>query len=481
MPASRLFRTASVMFGVFALISRGVAQQEPAFTIERIEARDGSVVEAQLGTIEVPERRAAKDSRKITLTFLRVTSEAEQPGSPVFLLAGGPGGSAIELLRRHVTGGGAAYRAMLGGDIVALDQRGVGLSKPNLDSETPFPLPLDVPGDPAVMLKAMQAVCKAEAARWRTQGVDLAGYTTNESADDIEAVAQLLGYPKISFWAESYGTHLALQTIRRHEALIDRAVLVGPEGPDHTQKLPSQVQEGLERIAALVATEPELSEKIPDFMGMLAGVLSRLAAKPVYAEVDGERVGISSFDAQWLLSNLIGSVRGGIDIVPAMVLAMDQGDFVPVARELADLRRTFGVGSAMTWMMDCSSGLSKARATLIAKEAKTCLLGDAVNFPHPNVAAAWGAKDAGDTYRAPLKAKTPILFLVGDLDSRTPVSNAEELMRNLPRAQLIVVENAAHDLNWMQPELREAWPAFLAGKPVEVTHVVAPRPRFELP
>jgi len=116
----------------------------------------------------------------------------------------------------------------------------------------------------------------------------------------------------MSFWAESYGTHLALQTIRRHEGTVDRAVLVGPEGPDHALKLPSQAQEALVSISALIATEPGLGEQIPDLTAMIARVLARLDKAPVTADVDGQPIGISRFDVQWLLSNLIGQVRGKV-------------------------------------------------------------------------------------------------------------------------------------------------------------------------
>ncbi len=58
------------------------------------------------------------------------------------------------------------------------------------------------------------------------------------------------------------------------------------------------------------------------------------------------------------------------------------------------------------------------------------------------------------------------VFITRDLDSRAPVRNAEELLPLLPNARLIVVENAGHDLNWVQAEQREAWGAFLAGSAV---------------
>ena len=163
-------RPLGVLVVPVVLALAGTARAQPAGPgTERIEARDGSVVQAELGRLEVSERRGAKGTRVITLAWMRIRSEAAEPGPPVVLLAGGPGGSAIEQLRRHASGGGAGWRGLMGGDIVALDQRGVGLSQPNLDSETSFELPLDVPGDPEALLAAICKVSQAEAARWRAQ------------------------------------------------------------------------------------------------------------------------------------------------------------------------------------------------------------------------------------------------------------------------------------------------------------------------
>jgi pimeloyl-ACP methyl ester carboxylesterase len=86
--------------------------------------------------------------------------------------------------------------------------------------------------------------------------------------------------------------------------------------------------------------------------------------------------------------------------------------------------------------------------------------------------------DLGESFRSRLRSDVPVLILVGDLDSRTPLENATELLRDLPRGHLIEVANAGHDLNWMQPELRTAWSEFLAGKPVTTTRVAAPAPKF---
>lgn len=467
---------------ICVLAPLGLADEVAPYATETLRAKDGTDVAIELWRIDVPENRQRADSNAISLAFLRVRSQLADPGPPVFFLAGGPGGSGIDIMRSHLRGGGTWYMNMLGGDLVAIDQRGVGQSQPNLETDTSFDLPLETPGDRQAMLAQMRQVCREEAARWRARGVDLTGYTTVESADDIDAVRQTLGYDRITLWGGSYGSHLALATLRRHEAHIARLLLSGPEGPDHTLKLPSSVEHGLQRIGELVAEDPTLSEEIPDFLTMLGDVLARLDAGPVYVEVDELRIGISKFDVQRLLAEAIGTLRNSGDQVPALVKAMADDDFEEIAHRLLEERRTWGIGSAMQMVMDCASGASPERAIRIAEEAPDCLLGDAINFPFGELADAWGAPDLGAEYRGPLCSDVPVLFVTGDLDSRTPIRNAEELMACLPNAQLIVVENVGHgDLNWLQPELRDAWHAFLIGEDVGVTRVTGAMPKFRMP
>ncbi len=443
-----------------------------------LQARDGTPLELDAGRLEVPENRAKSDSRKITIAFVRVKSPLPNAGPPVFMLAGGPGGSSIRMVTKLAQGGGKGFLTTLGGDLVGIDQRGVGESDPNLETTTTYNIPPEQPGDAAAQIKIIREVCKAEAKRWRDQGVDLAGYTTAESAADIDAVRAALGYEKIALWGASYGSHLALATLRRHEDRIARAVLIGPEGPDHTIKLPSQADETLQRLHELIAKDDALKAQIPDFLGALRGVLAELERAPKFVEIDGTRVGLSKFDVQQVIANNIGG-RAGLEKIPAMVQRMARGNFDEVARELLEFRRSDGIGSAMQAVMDSASGLSPARAARIAAESPQSLLGDAVNFPFPQVGEAWGAPDLGEEFRAPLRSKVPVLLIVGDLDSRTPVSNARELMEGMPNARMIVVENAAHDVRWLQ--LHAAIGDFLAGREVSINSASEPPLAFSTP
>ena len=216
--------------------------QQPFGTVRfepyAFKASSGTIP-AELGHLNVPERHDRPKGKQIELAFVRFRSTAAHPGAPIVYLAGGPGTSGIDSARAARLPLFLALRQV--SDVIALDQRGVGLSKPNLDCPQKMQYSLDQPAERGALLRMYRDKSAECAATWRAKGVDLNAYNTNESADDLESLCKALGVKKISLWATSYGTHLALATLRRHGDSIERAVLMGVEGPDDTQKLPFDI------------------------------------------------------------------------------------------------------------------------------------------------------------------------------------------------------------------------------------------------
>lgn len=466
------------LLGLLALCPPAAAQ-EP--TTETLQARDGTEQTLEYGFVSVPENRADGESRQIQVAYVRVASKAEEKGPPVFFLSGGPGGSSIEAVENFVGGGGDRFFDLIGADIVGIDQRGVGRSIPNLETEVTYGFDPAAAGDVAERIERMVEVSRAEAERLRQEGVDLAGYTTVESADDMDAVRRALGYEQIQLWGASYGTHLGLAAIRRHGGTIARALLVGPEGPDHTVKTPGQFDAGLAAVGALVAKDEALGELAGDLPGLAREVLAQLEKEPAAVQVGGREVRVSKSDVQGWLAGAIGNSPDEIGGVPARLLEMKAGDFAQMAAMFVEERASSGPFSAMAMVMDSASGMSEARAKRIAEEAKTSLFGGVATADFVPLAKAWGAPDLGPEFRSGLESDVPILFVCGDLDSRTPVANAQELMKTLPNAQLLVVENAPHGIPMGMPELRSAWSAFLRGEAVTVERLVGPPIPFSLP
>jgi pimeloyl-ACP methyl ester carboxylesterase len=469
--------------------SPAAAESLPGPTFEPITLKTpaGGSISAEIGRLRVPESRAMPGSRTVDLAFVRIKGTKNGPAH--VLLAGGPGAPGIDLVKDLAARGGPPLLALFGGDIIGIDQRGTGLSRPSLATDARYHTPPAEPGDRVRDLARISAVCSAVAADFRARGIDLASYNTVESADDIDAVRRAVGYEKIVLWGRSYGSHLALATLKRHEAAIDRLILCSPEGPDHTLKRPRDVQGALERLTARVRTDPVIGPRVPDLLGLMRTVLDRLERQPVSVDIAHPAtrtrvtVGISAFDLQRLTAQSLGSVER-MQPLPAAYVKMAGGDFEDIARVLLVAREREGVGSAMKFMMDCSSGASPERLQLVAREAPECLLGDALNFPYPDIRAAWGNPDLGDAFRAPVRSTVPVLLFCGDLDARTPPANARELLTGLSNGQLVILENGGHDFNLFgNAELRGILVRFLSGKPPRSlpSMVALPALRFPVP
>lgn len=441
---------------------------------------DGAPLDGELGRLRVPENRAKKNGKTIELAFVRFRTSNPKPGPTIVYLVGGPGPSGIENCLGPVTG--RRVRLLDFADVIALDQRGTGLSRPNLEDGPRFEYAL--PTDRAItredFVRAYSSAVERCVAHWTSAGVDLAAYDTNASADDVEDLRKALGLATITTWGESYGTHLTLALLRRHPEHVARSVLIRVEGPDHTLKLPSTTQRHLERLHELVAADPGVASALPDFLGSVRALLAQLREAPVKVDLGGGRgVVIGAFDLQSSLANALGLVMELRD-VPARVHALTRGDWSRFAESVHAERRG-EVGSAMALMMDCASGASKARLARIAKEAldPRNLLGDAVNVPYPAVCAACGSPDVGDVFRGPLKCDVPVLFVSGDLDARTPKENVLEIAGGFSKATHVLVENAGHEsLEVLSPEYVELLKAFLRGEAVESKTITLPQPRF---
>ena len=442
----------------------------------------GEKVEAELGILLVPENRSRADSNLIELAFVRFKSTAKNPGPPIVYLAGGPGGSGTG------TATGSRFPLFMAmreiGDVIAFDQRGTGLSKPNLGCYERMAIPLDVAPSREIVLNELRQNVRGCMSYWRdVQRVDLTGYNTNESADDVEELRKALGARQISLWTISYGTHLAFATMRRHPKSIHRAILAGTEGPDHTYKLPSNIQKHLEDLGAVIKADPEIGKDIPDFPGLMKSVFDRLDAQPETVEITDARtkqkvkVIVNKFVLQFLVANNIGT--GVTARFPMLFYRASKGDFTNPAQGWLNQSRS-GIGSAMSYMMDCASGWTNARRARIEREAKGTLLADMSNLPFPDVCQEWKAPDLGDVFRAPLRSDVPVLFISGTLDARTPVSNAEEYRTGFPNSTHMIIDGAVHSdpLFLSSPKIKEGMMEFLLGQPVTTTKISLPPMKF---
>ena len=422
-------------------------------------SRAGDTVLAEIGHFRVPESRRTRGARTITLAFVRFPSTSAHPGPPIVYLAGGPGGSGIALARGPRFPAFMAMRAA--GDVIALDQRGTGLSVPNLACPQGVKHPLDVPLTRSVETARLRTAAQACATHWRAQGVDLSSYNTEESADDIDDLRRALGVEHVVLWGASYGTHLGLVTLRRHPQLAERAMFAGVEGPDDTFKLPSSSDRQLDTLAALAYTD-----SIPDARAALGRVLARLASTPARVRLsDSVTIVFGRYDFLNFVNGALGNGEGMAQ-VPAIIAAAARGDFTLPARYIAADRSATSIGSAMGYAMDCASGASRNRRRRIAFESRTSLFGTVANDPMFTECDVWGVRELGPAFRQPVHSSVPVLFISGTLDLNTPLANARAVARGVTNARALIIDGASHGdaLFLASPAILRAMHDFLAGR-----------------
>src|SRR5215210_7270719 len=167
-------------------------------------------------TLTVPLDRSGQVPGSVNLLVERRAASQPPSAGALVVLAGGPGQAAtpiIDALQR------ALEPALRKHDLVVFDQRGTGASDP-----------LSCPGiDRATTFATLDPAVEACANRL---GPGRAFYTSRDTADDLDAVRQLLGLEKISLFGVSYGTFAALTYARRYPAHVESLVLDSVIHPD---------------------------------------------------------------------------------------------------------------------------------------------------------------------------------------------------------------------------------------------------------
>jgi pimeloyl-ACP methyl ester carboxylesterase len=438
----------------------------------------GDVVRVDAGELTVPESRSRPSARRVIIPYYLLRSESERPAAPIFLLAGGPGASWIDQFTRDENYREVAFYRSLA-DVVLFDQRGAGHARPAMTCPEKAPLPADRPLDLKAVRAAMQMAAAACRDRWLREGVDLAAYNTVENAADLNDLRLALGYGKITLIGGSYGSHLALQFLRQFPKHVERILIHGVEGPDHTWDDPAAMLATLQRIAAAAEQAPGYATRIPaeGLLAVLDRIIARLETKPATVAVsqdDAVTNVVVNADLVRLMARRNAGRRSDPAAWPEMIMAMDRGDFSLAARSALSLREV-SIADPMHHSMDCASGASPARTRRLRNSSARRLLGD-INLEYEAICAIWPHADLGAAYHSGVASDVPALIIHGTWDMSTPLDNAFEVAATLSKAQMITVTGGNHSALY---NLYARWPAiypllrgFLRGEPITAPPIV---------
>jgi pimeloyl-ACP methyl ester carboxylesterase len=402
--------------------------------------------------VDVPLDRTGATPGTISLAVSRVPASSNPNRTAVVPLAGGPGQAALPLSQSFAD---ILKPAIADRDLLVYDQRGTGMSGalrcPSLHHGTSI-------------LKAASA-CAGEL------GASRGFYRTPDSVEDIEALRVAGGYDKLVLFGVSYGTKVAEDYAAAHPANVEALVLdsvVLPEGPDPFQRSSlSSAPRVLSDLCAGNACRGATNDVKAD-LSKLTASLRKHALRGKVTLGSGRRVRFG-MDQTGLLDILMaGDLNPTLRAeLPGSMRAALRGDASPLLRlSVRSEGLTTGLQSPgadssdalflattceeapFAWTRTGDADQRLRDITAAAKAIPRDQLG-----PFSPAAAVQGGPiplcigwpDASPP-PAPPPPLPPVRTLVldGQMDLRTPYSDAEQIAARIPGASVVQVPFTGH-------------------------------------
>jgi pimeloyl-ACP methyl ester carboxylesterase len=442
----------------------------------------GAREETQCGTFEVWENRATRSGRRIKLAVEVVSALSTSPASdPVFVLAGGPGQGAADLVGSLLPMFEKLHRKH---DLVFVDQRGTGTSSP-----------LKCPSEDAGLKEKLREGVDTAALRSCLAGLEDAGldpstYTTSPAMDDLDDVRAALGYPTIDLWGGSYGTRAALTYLRQHPDHTRAVVLDGVDPPSMSLIVASaeNAERAFDKVFAACNADPACARTFPDLRTKLVTLLASLAAHPVTTTLADPTTGAPT-EVTITRTTFLLDLHGLLykpeiaALLPLVIDSASHGDFAPFAAQAVSSSAIGDqISEGMYFSVVCAEDAPLATPEAVAAHTKDTMMGDAFAQSILGVCSFWPKGPVPADFHDPVASAVPVLLLSGDLDPVTPPSRAEEARAKLTASTAVVVPATGHitSSTGCVPDLVEGFVdhASVAGLDLGCVAKVRPPPFF---
>jgi pimeloyl-ACP methyl ester carboxylesterase len=396
---------------------------------------------ADCGTLVVPENRARPGSRLIALPVTRIRARSEHPAEPIFWLEGGPGGTNMTFP--------AASRFAADRDVVLVGYRGVDGSSVLDCPEVESALAHSTDFLSEQSFRAYGDAFRSCAKRLTADGVDLAGYSTAQRVDDLDAARVALGYGRIDLLSTSAGTRTAMIYAWRYPRSIHRSVMVGVNPPGNFVSDPKTTDEQIGRYAALCAKDDGCRKRTDDLAAAMRRTAAHMPRRWLFLPIKEGNVRIVSFFG---FMGSTSATAAQMESAPATLdswLSAAEGDasgfwFDSIAADLLFPKLFVWGEYAATAVQDAW----RADAYYAAGGDQGSILGNPVtDYPWGGgrLGRAWPGSPDDAEYSRARSSTVETLLVSGELDVATPPQVARnELLPYLPNGQDVVLAGFAH-------------------------------------
>ncbi|MCY3832939.1 MAG: alpha/beta fold hydrolase [Chloroflexi bacterium] len=275
-------------------------------------------VEAQPQRLEcwrliVPWFRDGRESlRQMELFALRLKSLVKSDQAPILYLPGGPGEAASLSLREWL-----AAELSQDHDIILLDPRGTGFSRPTLHCREARP------SGHADWVR----VCRE---RFAASALDLSAFALSEVLRDYVDLLSVLGDAQVNVYGHSFGSRLALMLADAAPERIRALVLDGVYPPPvyDLAELARNLDSALDRLFADCARDSACGRAFPNLVELFYRTAAELNATPQTVIMPGLDIGLSlnGSDYIFLLWSWLHDT-GAIPYLPAFIESLARGAY----------------------------------------------------------------------------------------------------------------------------------------------------------
>lgn len=428
-------------------------------------AADPNLLQSQqlsCGYVTVPEDRNVKNSKKIKLAVAIFKPQQyinSVDPAPVIRLDGGPGGPSLSGWAQAITGSNIRT-FIFNHDVVMFDQRGTGYSTPSLNCTESASLRGSSQDSGITTYEQAMRACYN---RLTSQGIDLNGFNSLQNAADVADIIHALGYQQMTLYGVSYGTRLALTTMRLYPSVVRATVLDSVYPPNHNR---AELAAGAQRVFDVLfkgcAQDANCNAKYPDLQTAFYTLVDQLNAHPIsFYTVDATTnqqytITFSGDDLiSWAFSALYATSL--IPAIPEIIYQIKAHDTFLLAYTYSLISFDDTLSEGLFYSTECgedwpfltSQNVTQSEQGIEPHLAK--VFGQEDEQQEYNICQFWKVNKVPDAQKQAVVSNIPTLIATGEYDPITPPTSGQDAAKTLSHSYFFEFPGQGHGQLYSSP------------------------------
>ena len=417
------------------------------------------------GYVTVPENRSNPSGATVQLAVAIFKSpNVQNDPYPVIRLEGGPGGPSLDTWASAITSTNFST-FVFNHDLIMFDQRGTGYSTPSLACPETLQLQFDTLNEhlsatdsERLLLHALDA-CHDRLVR---SGVDLNAFNSIENAADVHDLILALGYKQANLYGVSYGTRLALTTMRLYPSVIRSVVLDSTYPPQKNRTdLPSTAQHVFNVLFQGCAADANCTTLYPHLDTVFYQLITDLNASPVHFQTTDITTGknyqvvMAGDDFVFLLFSAF-YVTQFIPDLPRMIFQIRDHNYSLLSQIYGVVEFDDTSSDGMFYSDECSEDWDflthndiAAAMQGIAPQIRPALQSELQQ--EYDSCRLWHVQKAPAAQKQPVVSAIPTLVLSDEYDPITPPANGKLAAQTLQNSYYFLFPGLGHGAEYNSP------------------------------